>query len=99
MRRLLGIDPLTEKRTVFHALPDGRFVVETQVDVEAIVENATVLRNAAPSGFRGDGLHHVGSIPMPLWQRLRAEGRAQDPKAIQRWLNEHQKFQIKRVTR
>jgi len=44
-------------------------------------------------------MHHVGSIPMALWQQLRAEGRAQDPKAIQRWLNEHKKFQIKRVTR
>jgi hypothetical protein len=72
--------------------------VETVLDAQAVVDRAAVLRNSARTNWKGD-THCIASVPMPLWQRLRTEGRLQDGPAMQRWLNEHNKFQIRKVRR
>jgi hypothetical protein len=94
MIRTLSADPALQKVVRFHALPDGRFVVETLYDAQSIVDRAAAIRAMNPSGWKGD-FHHVGTIPMPLHQQLRAEGRMEDPKDLLKWLNAHEKLRTK----
>jgi len=85
--RVLMRDRRTGKLVLFHTLPDGRFAVETRVDVEPVLESATRMRNDAPSGWKGE-MHYVAKLPMHLWQSLRTEGRVQNEKDFKRWLND-----------
>ena len=94
--RILARDRITGKLVLFHVLPDGRFVVETQVDVEPILEQNAELRRLAASGWKGD-LHHVASIPMVMHQAMRTEGIIQDKRDFSKWLNDsaNSKFRTK----
>jgi hypothetical protein len=71
----LTADAALQKVAKFHDLNDGRFAVDTEFDVQDIVDHAERLRNAAPSGWKGD-MHQVASIPMPIYMQLQAEWRA-----------------------
>lgn len=94
--RILMRDRLTGKLVLFHTLPDGRFAVETRVDVQDIVDTATTMRNDAPAGWKGE-MHYVAKLPMHLWQSLRTEGRVQEVKDFKKWLNDpdHSKWRTK----
>ena len=94
--RVLARDKATGKLVLFHVLPDGRFAVETQTDVEPIIETATAMRNDAPQGWKGE-MHYVAKIPMGIWQSLRTEGRIQETADFKKWLNDpdHSKFRTK----
>lgn len=85
--RVLARDKRTGKLVLFHALPDGTFAIETQMDVEPIFEANKVRDAASRSDWKGDN-HHVASIDMRLWQRLRNEGRMQEQKDFAKWLND-----------
>jgi len=95
--RILARDRITGKLVLFHVLPDGRFAVETRVDVEPILEQNQVLRNNAQSGWKGD-THWVASIDMVQHQQLRNEGRIQDHGDFKKWLNDqaNSKWRTKR---
>lgn len=92
--RILTVDPACHKVVRFHVLADGQFAVETVYDAQDIVDHAARVRNANPSGWNRS-FNHVGCIPMPLHQQLRTEGRLQDPKALMKWLNAHEKLRTK----
>jgi len=85
--RILARDRQTGKLVLFHTLPDGRYVVETQVDVQDIVDTCTTMRNDAPAGWKGE-MHYVAKLPLHLWQSLRTEGRVQEVKDFKKWLND-----------
>ena len=85
--RVLMRDRKSGKLVLFHALPDGRFVVETRVDVEDIVEyNKTAVSNET-GNWKGD-MHLVAKIPTFMWQSLRTEGRIQETRDFKKWLND-----------
>jgi len=91
--RLFSHDPLTGVRKYFRYHEGEResedtFSIETVYDVEPILEANKRDFNSLTSIDRwGDG-RHIARIPMPLWQRLRSEGVAQDEAAFKRWLND-----------
>src|SRR5690242_16417497 len=90
---ILTTDPALRKVAKFHDLNDGRFAVETLFDVEAIKDENTAVRNSQPPGWKGRE-HMVASIPMPLFQQLQAQWRAQGlsyderQRAMAKWLND-----------
>lgn len=85
--RVLARDRRTGKLVTFRMLPDGRFAIDTQVDVEPILEQNKDLQNLNPTGWKGDQ-HMVASIPMHIHQKMRTEGMIQDTKWFKRWLND-----------
>lgn len=85
--RVLARDRRTGKLVLFHELPDGRFAIESTMDVEPIFEANKVRQSAARSDWKGDS-HHVAGIDMRVWQQLRQEGRMQEQKDFSKWLND-----------
>jgi hypothetical protein len=96
LRRVLARDRKTGKLVLFHALPDGRFVVETQYQLDDVIATAAAIRAEQPTGWHGRE-HLVAQIPMPLHTQLRKEGIVQDQKAFAAWLNDpdHRKLRAK----
>jgi len=97
--RILARDRRTGKLVLFHVLPDGRFVVETQYGdcLDQCVESAAVIRAEQPDNWKGNE-HLVMKIPMPLHQQLRNEGRVQNVEDFKKWINDsdHSKLRTKR---
>ncbi len=87
--RPLSLDPATASRTLWHEDHDGIVVVETQQDVEAVVEDAKIRYNMfdEKSRWKGD-MHKVASIPMPILMDLQKQGIIDDPKRFAAWLND-----------
>lgn len=72
----LSSDELLQKVVKFHDLNDGRFAVETIYDAQQVKDANTYIRNEQPDHWRGNE-HLVARIPMPLWQQLQTQWRAQ----------------------
>jgi len=69
--------------------PDGRTTFRTDYTVDPTVDANTAMRNAASPGWKGDW-HKIASIPAPMvYDGYFAEAmKADDQKAISRWLND-----------
>ena len=69
--RLLDYDPVAKSRTMFHALPDGEFVIEEVHDVEDVIEaNKTSMSLRRARDRWADGLgDRVASIPLDIYYR------------------------------
>jgi hypothetical protein len=99
----LRTEDALQKVVKFHDLNDGRFAVDTEFDVQGIVDNAERIRNAQPDGWKAKE-HWVASIPMPIYQGLLAEwrrlgyGYIERQAALHKWLNDpaNAKFRTKR---
>jgi len=99
---ILDTDPLTGRVRTFHTLPDGRFAVDSAVDVEPIIEQN---KDLAPlqDGKWKDNDNLVASIPLPIYFGLLKEWRAKGlgaldrQKALHRFLNDpdNKLFRIK----
>lgn len=87
--RPLSLDPATLTRTLWHEDHDGIITVETEQDVEAVVEDAKIRYNLFDerSPWKGD-MHKVASIPMPMLMDLQRQGIIDDPKRFAAWLND-----------
>ena len=93
MNHVFGYDPLLRKMRTFEALPDGRFVVNTEYDAEPIVDAATANRNHLwPGHYRAEHGTKVATIPMPIWIQLKRQGILADQKRFAQWLEEHPAF-------
>lgn len=86
--RLFDEDPITGVRRLFHFdNVTEEVTIETQHDVEPILEFAKRNFNDRDNGWKGD-LHHVASIPLPLYFDLKREGKVDDEQYMKRWLND-----------
>lgn len=87
-RRITRADPLGRYEHNLWRSDDGNtLIAETRQDIDPILEENLQLRNQR-SGFKGDGFHHVASIPLVVYERLLKEGIAQDEDRFKAWLNE-----------
>lgn len=102
--RLLDDDPLTGLKQYYHFDPDTRgFVLETQQDVEGIIELNKAVANDQAEGWKGE-LHHVAHFPLIILMRLAQQGilgfggEVIDQKRYKAWLNapENHHFRVKR---
>jgi hypothetical protein len=65
---ILTADPNLQKVVKFHDLNDGRFAVDTEFNVEGILDYNADVRAVNKTNWKGENL--VGRIPMPIWQAL-----------------------------
>ena len=84
-------EPETGKTHTFRELGNDRYAIETRLDVEPMLDHAQTIRVHCWDGKYRDGTL-AAILPMPIWHQLRREGILQDPKALQRWINEHWKL-------
>ena len=64
MKRLFSVDPWTGERTYFISNGDGSFVLQSQADVTAIVENNKTLYNHDDGGWsQSREWRRVASVP------------------------------------
>ena len=73
---LLDEDPLTGRVRTFHALPDGRFAVSSDVDVEPILEQNKDLASLQGTTWK-DNDNLVARIPDIIYHQLRKTWREQ----------------------
>lgn len=69
--------------------PDGSMTFRTDYSVDPTVDANTAMRNAASPGWKGDW-HKVASVPVSMMhQGYFADAvKADDQKAISKWLND-----------
>ena len=92
---LLDEDSLTGRVRLFHALGDDRYAIESRYDLEPIIEANKISRQHWSGNYKGSPELKTTlacRLPMPIWWKLRQQGILQDPKALQRWLNEWPAF-------
>jgi hypothetical protein len=87
--RVLDVDPLTNKRRLFHwDAASQSFTIETVEDREDILEQNLIERNNInTSSWKGD-IHKVASIPMVVLMELMTSGCTRDQQCMDRWLND-----------
>ena len=85
--RLLGYDPVTKVKRMFHPSLDGdSFIEEATQDVTDRLEVNKAILNTS-GGRWGDG-KRVASVPLVVAEDLMRKGIWNDPKALKRWLND-----------
>jgi len=64
-------------------------VIETIIDVSGVVADNQQKFNQfdEKANWKGD-MHHVASIPMALFYKMKAEGKLDDQAYMKRWLND-----------
>lgn len=88
--RLIDYDPVLRRKELFHSNEDGDVALETQWDIEPIIESnkARYAATDERAGWEGD-LHRIGSIPMFMykdWQKRTANFK--DQAALARLVND-----------
>jgi hypothetical protein len=103
-KRLLDSDPLTGIVEYYYADPvTGGYIIETQQDIEHIIELNKAVVNDNDTGWKGEW-HHVAHIPLSILMKLAQDGivttggEVLDEKRYRSWLNdpENQHFRVKR---
>lgn len=85
--RILEQDADTGITEFFHYDPETEgFVIQTQYDATALVEQNKALYNEDEAKF-GE-LTRVASIPLPIYWQLKQEGIIDDQKRFKAWLND-----------
>jgi hypothetical protein len=89
MSLLFDEDRDAAMRRIWHQDADGRIVLQTEHDVQDIIDDAKTRYNLhderAP--WKGD-THKVAQIPMPILMELERKGITRDQKAFKAWLND-----------
>lgn len=80
--------PAAKWVTVYFDGDTDTLYVKTSYDAEPVLESNKADYNAANRHYPGEGLHHVASIPMPLWGKLAVAGAIHDEKWMRRFLND-----------
>lgn len=87
-KRLFDVDPLTGSREFFHYdEKNDTYAIETEQNVDALVESNKRLHNDAPEHWKGE-MHRVASIPMNVYWDLKMRGILDDEKRLRAWLND-----------
>jgi hypothetical protein len=87
--KLFEFDPITGTKKMWHyddATDEA--VIETIIDVSGVVADNQQKFNQFDerANWKGD-MHHVASIPMALFYKMKAEGKLDDQAYMKRWLN------------
>ena len=89
-KRLFDYDPITGTKKIWHydAAKDEA-IIENVIDASGIVEDNRQKFNSFDerANWNGD-MHHVASIPMEIYYKLKAEGKLDDQAFMKRWLND-----------
>ncbi len=102
--RLLDHDSLTGITEFYHFDPHtGGYVIETQQDIEHVIELNKAVVNDNDTGWKGEW-HHVAHIPLSILMKLAEAqimttgGEILDEKRYRAWLNapENSHFRVKR---
>ncbi len=64
----LWTDPWTKKEVSFHVLDEDTFAVDTQYDIQDVVDYNADVRAVNKTDWKGENL--VGRIPIPMFQDL-----------------------------
>lgn len=91
--RILAREKDTGKTVTFHVLDDGKYAVNTRMDIEPILEMNKAMAASLGSGWTRRGpdkldMHHIAAIDTRVLQHLRDIGLWQDPKDRAKWLND-----------
>ncbi len=80
------VDPTTGKVTKWYHYDhsDDTFYIEDVIDLDAVGAHNAELRKYNTGRFK-DGMHWIGSIPLPIHARLQKEGILQDPDRFRKW--------------
>jgi len=95
---LLELDPHTGIERIMHLDDEsGDMTIQTRLDVEPIMEDMRARYNEYDerTPWKGDGLHHVGAIPLNILYQIRRrhpDDRAARDLAALRWIEENPKF-------
>jgi hypothetical protein len=103
MKKILSHDPLTGMTQIAHMPDADTFVVETQQDSTALIEQNKALYNQTDEKARwGDGWTRIASIPLAVFQELNKRGICRgfhivDQKAMKAFLNdpENRHFRVR----
>lgn len=88
--KLFDYDPLTGTKKLWHYDADkDEAIIENVIDASGIVEDNKTRFNSFDerANWNGD-MHHVASIPMEIYYKLKAEGKLEDQAYMKRWLND-----------
>ena len=66
---LFDEDPITGRVRTFHTLPDGRFVLESRIDVEPVIEMNKAMASATDTKWK-DNDNLVARIPGIIYHQL-----------------------------
>lgn len=87
--RLFDRDPLLGTKTLFHPDGAGGFTLETQQDVEHVLEGNKILQNDVDERARyGEHLTRMASVPLVIWMKWKQEGDVNDPAFLRKKLND-----------
>ena len=85
--RILDHDAESGITEIFHFDPETEgFTIQTQQDVEPLIEANKFLFNEDTGSRHGD-LTRVASIPLGIYWKLKQEGVIDDQKKFRAWLN------------
>jgi len=82
--RLFDVDEYAGTTTIFHPDGQGGYTLETQQDVEQILEANKLLNNDVDERARYGEWTRVASIPLVVWQQWCKEGDPQHDKEFLR---------------
>lgn len=80
------VDPETgaETKRFHYDYSDDSITIEDLIDIDTIGAFNYEARKQNTGRF-ADGMHWIGSIPLPIYQRLQKRGVFEDPKEFQKW--------------
>lgn len=94
--RLIDTSPLTGVSTIYHYDPaTGQHHYEDRQEVAPLLDmNRRRHNDATDKSWKGD-MHHVASLPLIIWFKLKKAGILNDPKAFRKWLNDPDNAQFR----
>jgi hypothetical protein len=87
---LLDHIPESQRVTIAHKDNDGVWRVESRQDTSHIARAASILSRERP----GKDFRLIGFIPETDLNQMFIDGSFHDPKAIERWLDEHSIYKV-----
>ena len=87
--RLLSYDPSRRLELWLDIFPDGRYQLR-HVDKawRSVLAHNAAYRDANPRAVNGRNMIKVAEIPAAMWMWLKEQGIADDPKALNKFLND-----------
>ena len=85
--RTVTSDPIAKRRVRYHDDGDG-YVLETQQDVQHIVDKNLARQALIDENASWGEMAQVAEIPLTVWGELVRNGIANDEKALRKWLDD-----------
>lgn len=86
--RLFDVDHWAGTTTYAHADGEGGLILETQQDVEPVLEANKILHADVDERARYGEWTRVASIPLVVWEEWKKQGDVKDPAFLRKKLND-----------